>query len=199
MCDALLVPTTSRATRLGAPGKSIPLPFLPSLRSGFARTLPASQDVPPADHLHARPRGSPAQASGAFIADHHPLFFPLAHRFAATWVSILRGSCDGKRRTPLCGESERVLEQSGHCTKATLLLAKRWRSMATTAANGHLGVLTVCAGAPTVPPVAVVGGSCLADTTSRTGSVPLPFPGAGDSAGGASMLGPAPSMIFSGN
>src|SRR2546421_6232909 len=32
-------------------------------------------------------------------------------------VCSLRRSCDGNRRTPLTGESERVLEQLGHSTK----------------------------------------------------------------------------------
>src|SRR3989454_10897715 len=51
----------------------------------------------------------------------------------------------GYRRTPLTGESERVLEQRGHCTKAMPLSAKRLRSMATTSEeNGHLGDVLVC-------------------------------------------------------
>ena len=58
--------------------------------------------------------------------------FPLAaQRFEVTGVCILRLSCEGKRRTPLCSESERVLEQSGHSTNATPLSANRLRSMET--------------------------------------------------------------------
>jgi len=40
--------------------------------------------------------------------------FPLAaQRFEVTEICILRRSCGGNRRTPLTGESERVLPQRG--------------------------------------------------------------------------------------
>src|SRR6185437_15357978 len=51
----------------------------------------------------------------------------------------------GNRSTPLTGESERVLEQRGHCTKAMPLSSHRLRSMATLSEeNGHLGDVLVC-------------------------------------------------------
>lgn len=68
----------------------------------------------------------------------------MAHRWEVTGVLILRLSCDGNRRKPLCGESERDLEQSGHSTNATLLSANRLRLMETTPENVHLGDLLVC-------------------------------------------------------
>src|SRR5215470_322784 len=61
-----------------------------------------------------------------------------AHRTPVTGVCNLRRSCDGNRRTPLRGESERMRAQSGHSTKAMPLSANRLRSMATTPANVHL-------------------------------------------------------------
>src|SRR6266487_1921060 len=46
--------------------------------------------------------------------------FPLAdQRLPETFVCVLRGSCGGNRRTPLTGESERVLPQPGHSTDVT--------------------------------------------------------------------------------
>src|SRR6266567_3775192 len=67
-------------------------------------------------------------------------------RFEVTGVCSLRRSCDGNRRTPLTGESERVLEQSGHSTKVMELSVNRLRSMETSfPANGHLGDVLVCA------------------------------------------------------
>src|SRR5437867_4136947 len=68
-----------------------------------------------------------------------------AHRKPVTGVCILRRSCGGNRRTPLLGESERVLPQSGHSTEVTELSAHRLGSMGTTVReNMHLGEVLVC-------------------------------------------------------
>src|SRR5438874_12746214 len=67
--------------------------------------------------------------------------FPVADQclpFTSVW--ILRGSCGGNRRTPLTGESERVLPQRGHSTDVTELAVNRLRSMGITVReNVHLG------------------------------------------------------------
>jgi hypothetical protein len=68
----------------------------------------------------------------------------MAHRFEETFAFVLRLSREGNRRTPLLGESERVLAQLGHSTSVTPLSRKRWSSMETTPKNVHLGILTVC-------------------------------------------------------
>lgn len=66
-------------------------------------------------------------------------------RFEETFVCFLRQSCGEKRRTPLTGESERVLPQSGHSTNVTPLSVNRLRSMGTTILeNVHLGDVLVC-------------------------------------------------------
>src|SRR6266536_481183 len=72
--------------------------------------------------------------------------FPVAdQRLPFTSVWILRGSCGGNRRTPLTGESERVLPQSGHSTDVTPLFVKGLRSIGITVLeNAHLGDVLVC-------------------------------------------------------
>jgi hypothetical protein len=74
--------------------------------------------------------------------------FPVVdQRLPFTSVCILRGSCGGNRRTPLTGESERVLPQRGHSTDETELAVNRLRSMGSTVReNGHLGEVLVCTG-----------------------------------------------------
>src|SRR5229473_3131477 len=68
----------------------------------------------------------------------------VAQRLPVTGVFVLRGLCGLKRRTPLTGESERVLPQSGHSTRATSLISHRLRSMATSIPeNVHLGEMLV--------------------------------------------------------
>ena len=117
-----------------------------------------------------------------------------AHRTPVTGVCILRRSCDGKRRTPLCGESERMRAQAGHSTKATPLSANRVRSMATTPANVHLGDVF---GGPCASTVFVVFCSPFTRTVSCGCAVPCALPGAAPSGRETSTLGPAPSMICS--
>ena len=84
--------------------------------------------------------------------------FPVAdQRLPFTSVWILRGSCGGNRRMPLTGESERVLEQSGHSTTVTPLSVNRLRSMETTIReNVHLGDVLVCTGSFAISTVFVV-------------------------------------------
>src|SRR6266700_6821503 len=47
------------------------------------------------------------------------------HRLAVWGVGVLRLECAGKRKTPLRGESERVLAHLGHSTSAMPLSRKR--------------------------------------------------------------------------
>src|SRR6266536_499682 len=72
--------------------------------------------------------------------------FPVVdQRLPRSSVWILRGSCDGNRRMPLTGVSERVLPQRGHSTTETELVVNRLRSMGITVLeNGHLGEVLVC-------------------------------------------------------
>ena len=84
--------------------------------------------------------------------------FPVVdQRLPFTSVWILRGSCGGNRRMPLTGESERVLEQSGHSTTVTPLSVNRLRSMETTIReNVHLGDVRGSTSSSTVSTVFVV-------------------------------------------
>src|SRR5260370_25661507 len=81
--------------------------------------------------------------------------FPVVdQRLPFTSVWILRGSCGLNRRTPLLGERERVLPQSGHSTRLMPLSVNRLRSMGTSSPeNVQLAVLLVCACSSTVSPV----------------------------------------------
>src|SRR6266571_6205479 len=100
---------------------------------------------------------------------------PLAdQRLPFTSVWILRGSCGGNRRTPLTGESERVLPQSGHSTEVTELSAHRLGSMGTTVReNVHLGDVLVCTGSFAVSTVFVVFCCSFSWTVCRSGSFPF--------------------------
>src|SRR6266487_6799618 len=121
--------------------------------------------------------------------------FPVAdQRVDVRGACSLRRSCGGNRRTPLTGESERVLPQSGHSTNVTELAVNRLRSMGTTVReNVHLGDALVCTGSSAVSTVFVVfccsfsGGVCCSD------SFPFALAGSAPSGWGTSTLGPAPS------
>lgn len=70
--------------------------------------------------------------------------FPVAdQRFSVCGVCCLRRVCALNRRTPLTGESERILPQPGHSTRLIPLSVNRWRSMRTTPENVQLAVLFV--------------------------------------------------------
>src|SRR6266700_5334085 len=66
----------------------------------------------------------------------------MAHRRPVFGVDVLRLECAGNRRTPLGGESERILAQSGHSIRSTPLSRKRLSSMETTPENVHLAACT---------------------------------------------------------
>src|SRR6266567_1318265 len=101
--------------------------------------------------------------------------FPLAdQRLPVTEVCILRRSCGGNRRTPLTGESERVLPQSGHSTTVTPLSINRLRSMGIAVReNVHLGDVLVCPCSSTVSTVFVVCCGSFSWTISGSGSFPF--------------------------
>src|SRR5579864_3577891 len=101
--------------------------------------------------------------------------FPLAdQRLPVTEVCILRRSCGGNWRTPLTGESERVLPQSGHSTDVTELAVNRLRSMGITVReNVHLGDVLVCACSFAVPTVFVVEARSFSWTVCSLGSFPF--------------------------
>src|SRR5712692_7212569 len=101
--------------------------------------------------------------------------FPLAdQRLPVTEVCILRRSCGGNRRTPLTGESERVLPQSGHSTDEMPLSVNRLGSMRITVReNVHLADVLVCTGSFAVSTV-FVGVCCsFSWTVCRSGSFPF--------------------------
>src|SRR2546425_2391740 len=100
--------------------------------------------------------------------------FPVAdQRFDERRVCCLRRLCDGNRRTPLTGESERVLEQPGHSTKLMPLSVNRLRSMGTTPENVQLAVLLVCSCSCAVSTVFVVFCCSLSGAVCRSGSFPF--------------------------
>ena len=105
--------------------------------------------------------------------------FPAAdQRLPFTSVWILRGSCGGNRRTPLTGESERVLPQRGHSTTVTALAVNRLRSMGIIVReNGHLGDVLVCTGSFAVATVFVVEARSFSWTVCRSGSFPFTLAG----------------------
>src|SRR6266571_5356713 len=101
--------------------------------------------------------------------------FPVAdQRVDVRGACSLRRSCGGNRRTPLTGESERVLPQSGHSTEVTELSAHRLGSMGTTVReNVHLGDVLVCTGSFAVSTVFVVFCCSFSWTVCRSGSFPF--------------------------
>src|SRR5579859_1459586 len=70
-----------------------------------------------------------------------------AHRDSVEVDRVLRRLWDGNRRTPLCGERELVLVQSGHSTDGTLLSRNCWRSIGTIPEKVHLTALGDCVAA----------------------------------------------------
>ncbi len=125
--------------------------------------------------------------------------FPVAdQRVDERRVCCLRRSCGGNRRTPLLGESERVLPQSGHSAKVTELSVHRLRSMGITVLeNVHLGDVLVCPCSCTVSAVFVVFCCSLSWPVSRSSSVPLARADAASSGRAVGASGPAPSIIRS--
>ena len=85
----------------------------------------------------------------------------------------MRSVCAGNRRTPLTGESERVLEQRGYSTKAMPLSVNRLGSMGTSPTNEQLRDGLVCSCSFTVSTVFVVSCGSLSETVCRSGSFPF--------------------------
>jgi hypothetical protein len=117
----------------------------------------------------------------------------------------LRLSCDLNRRPPSCGSRVRVAAHSGHSTSATPLSRKHLREIWTTPENVHL--VDVVGGnaaffrdrACSICTVGAAGGfsGWAGGEETCSASVPLACACPVDAAGGASTLGPAPSMIRS--
>src|SRR5689334_2148779 len=64
-----------------------------------------------------------------------------AHRGCVEVERVLRRLWEVNRRTPLCGERELVLVQSGHSTNGTPLSRNCWRSIGTIPEKVHLTAL----------------------------------------------------------
>src|SRR5712691_6885077 len=101
--------------------------------------------------------------------------FPVAdQRFSVRGVCCLRRVCGLNRRTPLLGESERILPQRGHSTKLTELLVNRLRSMGISSPeNVQLAVLLVFSCSFAVSTVFVVFCCSFFRTVCRSGSFPF--------------------------
>src|SRR5258708_23874846 len=99
-------------------------------------------------------------------------------RFSVRGVCCLRRVCDLNRRTPLTGERERILPQSGHSTRLIPLSVNRLRSMGTSSPeNVQLAVLLVCSGSFAVSTVFIVFCCSFSRTVCRSGSFPFTLTG----------------------